>query len=52
MITSLPPELIYHILESTTFSAHDLAKIALTSRVLLPVARKSLYRSIEAYYEK
>ncbi|GAA5850288.1 hypothetical protein JCM5353_005872, partial [Sporobolomyces roseus] len=47
MIPILPPELIYTILESTTFSSNDLTKIALTSCSLLPFARQILYRSIE-----
>lgn len=51
MMPILPPELTYTILESTILSAHDLTKIALTSRSLLPVARKSLYRSIQVCYE-
>jgi len=51
MISILPPELLYHTLESTIFSANDLTRIALTTKFLLPQARKLLYHSIEVYYE-
>jgi len=52
MIPILPPELLYTIIESTTFSHRDLTQVALTSRCLLPVARKLLYRSIQVYFNK
>jgi len=52
MIPILPPELIYTILESTTFSHHDLTRVALPCRALLPLVRKLLSRSIEVYYRR
>jgi len=52
MIPIFPPELLYHVTESTTFPADDLTRIARSSRTLLPLARKLLYRSVQVYFDK
>jgi len=49
---TLPPELIYDILDSIHFSSHDLANIALAHRNFLSLARHNLYNHIEITVER